>query len=80
MNGFHDYSASDLLQFWSMLTITIRSATELKDVEHFSKPDPYVDVEYCGQKLATEVVNNSFNPKWNQKLHFIVGEYVEKEN
>ena len=58
---------------WSLLTITIKSAGQLRNVDYFSKSDAYVRVEYRNHKLITEFVPNNLAPKWNQHFHFVVG-------
>ncbi|XP_047983035.1 protein SRC2 homolog [Salvia hispanica] len=65
------------------LNITLLSAQGLKDVNHFSKMDVYVDVSIAGypQSMQRTLVdkNSGTSPKWNHRMEFVVDEpYLTK--
>ncbi|KAL1546226.1 DNA-directed RNA polymerase [Salvia divinorum] len=65
------------------LNITLLSAQGLKDVNHFSRMDVYVDVSIAGypQSLQRTPVdkNSGTSPKWNHRMEFVVDEpYLTK--
>jgi Ca2+-dependent lipid-binding protein len=49
----------------SLLTILLKSAHDLSDVDAFSKSDAFAEIQFQGPKMRTEFVPNNLSPKWN---------------
>jgi len=67
----------------SLLSVKIRKAKDLKNVEYFTVTDPFIVVE-CGNAPMqyTDIVDNNLEPNWDQTLHFVVGnpkEYYQNQ-
>lgn len=55
------------------LKLTVVEAKGVKNVETFSKSDPYCIAKLAGRLLGrTEVIDNSLDPCWNKVFHTIV--------
>jgi len=52
--------------------ITIERAEGLKDMDRFTKSDPYVKLWFAGKSYKTKVINNDRSPVWNETFQFQV--------
>jgi len=50
--------------------ITAEGAVGIDDVDHISKSDPYLLIEFGGKEVRTKTVENDRSPSWNQTFHF----------
>ncbi|KAL3687185.1 hypothetical protein R1sor_013494 [Riccia sorocarpa] len=59
------------------LKINLVGASGIRDSEWLGKGDPYVVVEYGDKHIKSNTATDQgSNPKWNQKLHFIIDDSV----
>ena len=59
-------SGSDSVQqFVGSCLLTIHAGVDLVNKDVFGKSDPYVVVEYGGNKYRSKVEKNNLNPDWN---------------
>jgi hypothetical protein len=52
--------------------ITVERAEGLKDMERFSKSDPYVKLSFAGKTHKTKVIKNDRSPTWNETFEYNV--------
>ncbi|KAH9583827.1 hypothetical protein MS3_00008110 [Schistosoma haematobium] len=48
------------------LHVNVKKANNLKNIEISGKSDPYVVVDFQGQKQKTKVIDDDLNPIWNE--------------
>jgi hypothetical protein len=58
------------IEFRGMLMIHLKSAKNLVNADTFDLSDPYVTMELGRQKQKSKVIQDSLNPKWNERLSF----------
>ena len=62
-----------------ILQFTIKSGSELSNMDWCEKGDPYVRVEIGTQVYKTKVVKNENNPVWNESLYLFVDTDTQKD-
>ncbi|CAI8012691.1 Myoferlin [Geodia barretti] len=50
------------------LSVLVKSASSLPNVEKFSKSDPMCVIVLQGEKRKTKVIDNNLDPQWNETL------------
>ncbi|CAH8578664.1 unnamed protein product [Schistosoma haematobium] len=50
------------------LHVNVKKANNLKNIEISGKSDPYVVVDFQGQKQKTKVIDDDLNPIWNEEI------------
>jgi len=51
--------------------VTVVKATNILDVETFSKSDPFCIVNFCGESPKTKTLQDTLNPEWNESFTFV---------
>jgi len=67
--GSDSKGSSSTTQNWY---ITAERAEGVKDVDIFSKSDPYLKIEFGGKHFKTKTIKNNLSPYWNETFHFAV--------
>lgn len=55
------------------LEIHVVRASNLQNLENFGKSDPYVTVDFQGEKKKTEVKSGTLDPEWDETLKWELG-------
>jgi len=59
--------------------ITAERAEGIKDIDRFSKSDPYLKISFGGSNVRTRTIKNDRSPYWNETFNFKVNANHAKE-
>ena len=52
------------------LSVNVKSASDVPNVEKFSKSDPFAVIKFQEKKEKTKHINDELNPQWNESFNF----------
>eukprot|EP00117_Sycon_ciliatum_P005571 scpid7068/ scgid9464/ Myoferlin; Fer-1-like protein 3 len=62
------------------LTVNVKAASDLPNLERFGKSDPMCSIQFQGKKEKTEAVKGDLNPQWNQSFSFTLGNPLRNDD
>lgn len=55
-----------------LLNLVVIRAYDLMNMDYFNLSDPYCEVDVGGVSMKTRAINNSLNPVWKERMHFLL--------
>lgn len=53
-----------------MLSVEVKNASGLKNLETIGKSDPYILIKFQGVEKKTQVIKSNLDPQWDETLEF----------